>query len=236
MPPRTARKTSYRRRYPRRQVYRRSGQQWGVQMPRQLMLQPDKIRRRLRFSIDDGDCHEISSTTGSVGDWVYRANSIYDCYAGAGGDHARGFNEYMALYQHFVVVGSQAVMKFTYPTSAVTNVPGRMAVILRDSATAISTTAGIGESHRACVKTLGPVAGLITCVMKFSSRKFFSTRARFDNEELHGSSASAPSTQAYFHVCGFAMNNATQTFLVGGYIDYIVDFFDTIMPNQSTGS
>jgi len=197
-------------------------------------LQPTKMKVNLRFAFNSGDVHAIASTAGSVVDWVYRANAMYDPYAGAGGNQARGWDQYMALYRSACVIGSKAYCRFMYKdNNAASNYFMKCAVLLRDGATAITSHAQISESPRgqSCVLTTGQPPQRIS--KSFSTRKFFNKRNPLDDDTLSGTATADPAQQAYYHVCAYALNGESATCYVDGWIDYIVVLHEPIIPAQS---
>lgn len=223
------------RRFPRRRTYWRGSQRTNAILKSKIhTLQPSSKLVRLRFSLNSGDAHALSSTTGSIASFTYRANDLYDPYAGAGGAQPRGFDEWMAFYRHFVVLGSQIVCKFTSPTpNATGEIPMRVAIVLADNSTAPSTTSMIAEHPRSVNKIFG--SNMVqTLVKRFSAKGFFSVKDPTDSDDLHGTAGASPSEQAYYHVLAFCLNGGSETVLVTGYIDYIVRLLHPTTPVQST--
>lgn len=200
-------------------------------------LQPNTMKLVLRYAMNGGESHELASTTGAVVDYVYRANGLYDPYTGAGGAQPRGFDQYMALYRQFTVIGAKANMRFWYQDNAGAsggvNETFKCAVILKDSSTAISSVSEVAESNHANVKLL--VGGTQPCRISkgFSTRKYMSRPNPLDDSRLSGTASSDPADQSYFHVCAFAMNSQTSTCYVDGWIDYIVIFHGPFVPASS---
>lgn len=199
-------------------------------------LQPNKIKAVLKFAINEGDVHSIASSTGSVVDWVYRANGCYDPYAGAGGQQPRGFDQYMALYRNFTVIGSKMFARFMYKdnnAAAGTNAFMKVGVALQDGSSAISSQIALAEAARADTKILTSGQPPQRVTKTFSPRKFFSKPSVLTDDALSGTAAADPSEQAYFHLVGYALNSESATCYVDGWIDYVVVFHSPIAPPAS---
>lgn len=223
-----------RRRVTRRRYWRGTQRTNNVQKSTIHSLQPAKKLVRLRFSLNSGDAHALTSTAGSIASYSYRANDLYDPYAGAGGAQPRGFDQWMVFYRHFVVVGSQMVIKVFSPVpNATGEIPMRVGIVISDSTTAPTTTSMIAENPRGVSKIFG-VNQVQTLVKRFSTRGFFSVNDPVDSDDLHGSSGASPTEQAVYHICAFALNAGTESCYVTGYIDYIAWLIHPIVPAQST--
>lgn len=195
-------------------------------------LQPNRMLVKLRFAINDGDSHVMTSTTGSVTDYTYRANGMYDPYASAGGAQPRGYDQYMSLYRNFTVIGSKIHVTFFHSQTGTVN-PVKCAIILNDATTSISGTAQIGESPRSINKMLLGDSGPITLRKGFSAKKFFGIKNPLDEDDLSGTASADPAQAANFHICAFAPNAATQAIQFTGFIDYIAVLHSPIIPTQS---
>lgn len=195
-------------------------------------LAPNMKVVKLRYSLNNGDEHTLTSTTGSLAHFVYRANGMYDPYAGAGGNQPRGFDQYMALYRHFTVVYSKIFLEF-YHASESTSFPCKVGIYLRDTTTSLSTSQDIGEYPRIRQATLTEEASKIRISMGFNAKKFFQIRDPLDEDDLKGTSGADPTQQADFHIFGYALNSQSETPKFNGYIDYIAVLTHPILPTQS---
>jgi len=188
---------------------------------------------KLRFAIDSGQPHIIASFSGSVVDFVYGCNDLYDPYKSAGGAQARGFDQYMSLYRYFCVIGSRAVIRFFYVSEDGSGYPMRVAIVSRDSGTAITQAADIAESPRATSRVISSGESVVTLARKFSVKKTFGVRNMLDNPTHFGSIGASPTEQWYYHVCGYVFDSTTQSVSFTGYIDYIAVLLHFILPSQS---
>lgn len=233
----------YRRRFYRRRFYRRRRGPYQRDInihpvsffgrPLQT-LAPTKLKRTLRFALNSGDARAVDSTAGTTTDYVYRANDVYDPYYTGAGAQPRGFDQYMALYRGFTVIGSKCFCRFYFQDNIQSaNNSMKVGIVLTDYSSAISAPSLISESPHANVKLL--VSGTEpTMVQKgFSVRKYMNRRNPLDDSDLAGTASASPTDVSYFHILGFALNGQTETAYVDGYIDYIVVFHTPITPGQS---
>lgn len=180
--------------------------------------------------MDSGDSHNIASSTGSYVDYAYRATSPYDPYAETGGQQPRTFDQWMALYNKGVVLGSKVTATFFFaPGDGTSNA---MSVgIVRSMAITDPDAASQAESRLAQRKILTAHNDKVTCTLKYSYKELCKNPA--DAEELQFSSSGNTTKQVYYHVGGFALNSATETCHFTGHIDYTVLLLEPINPAQS---
>lgn len=217
--------------------------QSGINMrnvfPRPLRtLQPQTMKAVLRYALNDGDSHTITSTTGSIVDYVYRANDCYDPYAGGGGAQPRGFDQYMTLYRQFTVIGSRINVRFWYqdntsPTGG-TNETFKVGVVMNDASAALSSSSGICEAPHSNIKLLVGSIPPVRVSKGFSTKKYMQRGDPLNDPDLSGTAGASPADITYYHVIGYAMNSQTSTCYMDGWIDYIVVFHTPLEPAQST--
>jgi len=195
-------------------------------------LAPSARVVKLRFSINAGDANQIASSTGSIVSWPYRANGMYDCYAGAGGAQPRGFDQYMALYRHFCVHYSRIKLQFMMAAES-TSSPMKVRVYLRDTTTALASHQDIGEYPRTRQIVLTREVPVGKVSMGFNARKFFHVKDPMDEPNLHGTSGADPTQAAAWNVFGYALNGVSETCIFTGYIDYIAVLNTPIQPTAS---
>lgn len=187
---------------------------------------------KLRFTINSGDSHTISSSTGSIVTYPYRANGMYDPYASAGGQQPRGFDQYMALFRHFTVHYSRIKLQFAMTGETSSN-PMKVGVYLRDTTTALSSTQDIGEFPRTRQAMLTRDQPAAKISMGFNARKFFHVKDPGDETSLHGTAGSDPSQAAAFQVFGYALSSQSEDCIFTGYIDYIAVLHTPVLPAAS---
>lgn len=91
-------------------VGRSRGRNRLVTVPRNKLAFPQSMRTKLRFV----QRVAFGPTSTSVVQAPFRANGMYDPYAGIGGLQPRGFDEMMKIYESFTVHGSTISASFMY--------------------------------------------------------------------------------------------------------------------------
>lgn len=184
-----------------------------------------------KFGFDSGDDHAISSSTGAYVDYAYRATSPYDPYAETGGAQARGFDQWMALYNKGIVLGSKITATFYYSPTDVTATGVMCVGITRSMAITDPTADELAENRLQSRKVLSISNDKVTCVLKYSYREL--CRDPIDAEELQFTSSGNTTKQVYYHVGGFALNAGTQVCHFIGDIRYTVLLMEPVNPPQS---
>lgn len=138
---------------------------------------------------------------------VFRANGIFDPDFTGVGHQPRGFDEWMAVYQHYTVVGSKCTMRWL-PSSATSKVPSAYGVAVTDTTTfphtslsdVIESVEG-GQTWRSA-GGIGMASKGSTPVItrKFSAKKFFGTRDIIGEAGYKGTDAANPIEDANFIV------------------------------------
>lgn len=129
---------------------------------------------------------------GSLASVVFRANSPYDPNQTGVGDQPRGFDQLMALYDHYVVIGSRITGKFTGGTNFVLG-----GITLLDSATAIGQEVDHIENPY-CVWD-AVVTEPKTLVQTFNNN-FLGRSKPLSDPDLKGSASGNVTEGAYYHV------------------------------------
>lgn len=191
---------------------------------------PQNMVVRWKFGFNSGDDHAIASTTGSYVDYAYRATSPYDPYAETGGAQPRGFDQWMALYNKGVVLGSKILVTFYFSPADAT--ADAMAVgIVRKMAIGDPDASLLSEARHSTRKVITGHNDRATCVMKYSYREL--CKDPNDAEDLEFAVDGNTTKQVYFHVGGFALNGATETCHFVGHIEYTVLLKEPVNPAQS---
>lgn len=177
----------------------------------------------------------INPDVAMAGDYVFSANGLYDPNVTGIGHQPYGFDELMAMYSHYAVIGSKITVKLAGTQSS----EYWAGICLRNSATSLAGSSltnlleapghnlrmiyQSGDAHLARGNS-------ISC--KFSAKKFFTakTSAIVSDAQYNGSIDSRPTEQAYFHVI---LAPAHTQDLVSQPITVIIDFY-TIFSEPKT--
>ena len=140
---------------------------------------------------------------------LFSANSLFDPDVDVAGHQPRGFDELMAFYNHFTVIGA----KITVTVLSTHTVPCTYGIAVRTTDTKGATPAQYLESGRAVWKTHNwyKTNGGIHATQishKFSAPELFNNRRPLDDDAFQGTASTGPLEEAFFHVFGFS-NTAT---------------------------
>lgn len=172
---------------------------------------------------------KFSAAAGGAGHWRFSANGCYDPDISGTGHQPRGFDQYMAMYDHFQVIGSKCRVSFVSAEN-----PGTVGITLRDTPTVTGSYLDSLEAP-ADNNTFTMIASQQEphhLTLNYSQKKFFGT-GELDNN-YRGTVGANPSEQAYFHIFATDIDDlvgiTVNTLVV---IDYIVIFSEPKPPPQS---
>jgi len=145
---------------------------------------------------------------GTPSNWIFSANGLYDPDITGTGHQPMGFDQMMAFYNHYEVIGAK--IRFT-PHLGAEGSAFNYGVKLDDSSTfAVSNIEGILEHPLNNWKSWsGPYTSLsnFDVVQTFSNKRFFGDKS--GDRATWGDAASNPQDQAYF-LCWIAPLTALQ--------------------------
>lgn len=154
----------------------------------------------------------ITPTVGVTAGTIYRANGAFDPYQPAGGHQPMGFDEYMALYTNFTVMGSKISVTFSNGSDDITQGPMVCGLSLKETTTKEVINYTVRESPKTVWTVISAGDGgptVRTKSMNFSLRKFF--KKGVNDDLFQGSDSADPSKQAYFHIWAHAANSGATT-------------------------
>lgn len=174
----------------------------------------------------------LDPAAGSFSDHTFRANDCFDPDFSGAGHQPRGFDQWMANYSKFVVVGSKMTVK------ASTNSTGSIDTVIAVRTNTLSTSPGSTidflEDRKNRYKILAPNASEgLTLSTNYSHKTWLRSKPLTD-DTAHGNSTGSPTNLVYFQVLAGAMdvNNPAQVDFVVE-IDYLVCFFDPLLLPES---
>jgi len=198
------------------------------------VISPRTLTVKLRYSIPFSTV--LSSTASNVGENLFRANSVYDPDLTGVGLQPRGFDQYMALFDHFCVMGSQITACFQFLTGSATANSGQCSVMLNDSDTTAETYTKIQEARYRKIRPINSAtSNAVVIKLNYSTRRFFGRRGGdiLNDKTLSGASNANPTEDAIFHCMYYSLASTSSTVYLTGYIDYIVTFHEPKQPAQS---
>lgn len=217
-------KRSYRRRKPKRKMRRKK-----YSVPRAPLAK--KLYTKLRYS----DSFSLDPPAATAVARVWRANGMYDPDQTTVGHQPRGFDQLMALYEHFTVIGCKLTVTFAQQATG-TDTANVVGVSLRSSNTAITSLNDHMEyqyqKHRIVNSQNGD--GVQTIIYQCNPNKFLGRSKPLSDPDLKGSASSDPTEQAYFHIFAAGLDGANGGLCnVNATIDYLCVLTEPVNPAQS---
>lgn len=191
----------------------------------------------------------INPGIGSFAEHIFRANSCFDPdYTGVG-HQPKTFDQFMALYQHYTVIGARIKVKPLRTTGDTNDTVlslwgctlmarfNDVATMYADNGlSSILESRMIGSRktrHTGLVYNLNKSSDALTC--SYSAKKFFKAKAIIDESQHKGTDSTNPTEDVFFSVWAVppdgSSDAAAQTYLVE--IEYITVFTEPIPINSS---
>lgn len=172
---------------------------------------------------------------GAASAYVFSCNGLYDPDITSTGHQPRGFDQYMAFYDHYVVYQASITAKF-YVNGANTNCTF-VGISISDSPSAETDPNEYIEAYNTKYRVMGGTvtSGSLTPIVmtrKVNVMKFLGRRA--SSTDLKGSDSANPTEQAYFHIWTAGANSNTAPGVrVAVKIQYAVKLIERKAPGQS---
>lgn len=168
---------------------------------------------------------------------VFSANGCYDPDISGTGHQPRGFDQFMLMYDHYVVVGSKITLVALNTDSTYSQILG---VIRRDNSSTLGTdgTETATECGNCVWELLSPAGqgeGSKTKLeLTINPAKFLGRGNPLSDPELKGNSSSNPSEEAYFTVWAQPLQAVDSTVIrFNAIIEYSVAFIEAKNPGAS---
>lgn len=185
---------------------------------------PKTRRAKLRYTT-------VSNHTGALATMVntqFRANGCHDPEVAVGGHQPMAWDNWKALYNHYVVVGSKITVKVSAQHNAA-RTPTVVGLYLADDSTIPYTSYdGLIESRKGTYTFVQIAQDTVqTLTNTFGAKKFFNLTDVKDNVQRIGTTTEAdPTEQAIYYIysqsIGMAGTSLDLNIIVT--VDYIVDF------------
>lgn len=189
---------------------------------------PLKIKANLIYSEVLG----INPGSGVVGSHVFRASDLYDPDFSGVGHQPRGFDELIALYDHFVVIGSQiSVISQQSPTDTQSILTG---ITLRDAGTTSGDPLTYLESSYTSYDVCRAQAGPVVKLNQRYNPSFLGRSKPLSDPNLKGSASGSPVENAFYHIWAYDTSDVDPgivRFVVR--IEYIAMFIEPKLPSES---
>lgn len=189
----------------------------GLGFPRQL-----KITHRYAESFD------LTSTSGTVAYYNFKANGMYDPNTTGTGHQPLYFDELSGIYNHYMVVGSK--ITYTFGAMSATNGGARMAAFINDdntqTPTNINNVVEQSSGSRVVVLPYGASYQPGPVTLYWSARKEFGATG-LSKDSITGSPSADPVDQSQFTLALQADGAGTVTVGFTVVIEYIAIWFET---------
>lgn len=200
-----------RKRFGRLKRYRRRHRRHGRSIARlPIGGYPKSMMMRLRYvtsiTVDAGG--------GALADHLFRCNGLYDPNYTGVGHQPLGFDQAMAIYDHYTVVGARikcSVMNTTPSETVASQVPGAWGLMITDDDQGINSrytsTMNLLENIEGKGMVRYTQAGPGTASQKrpilsrnFSAKKFFGVSKIVGDDLYRGTNSADPQEEAFFRV------------------------------------
>lgn len=182
-------KRNYKRRAPRRRNYRKR---------RMFMRSPLQTRLLTRLTYGDDEL-TLNPAVGSCAGRIFSANGMYDPDITGVGHQPRGFDELMALYDHFTVIGAKITVDFVNTDTSNAMVCG---IVTQDNNTLTTDIHDLlerkGFKYRQIGNKNGATANTCRITQVINPAKFLGRSKALSDPELKGSKVANPGEQAFF--------------------------------------
>jgi len=183
----------------------------------------------MRVSMCYSDTVALDPAIGAAANYVFSCNGMYDPDITGTGNQPRGFDQLMAMYDHYIVKSGRIKVDF-HPNGS----PMQVGIILRDS-TSVDVTRGPSEEARFSVhKPLGTSVP-VTVTQEFNISDWYPYGIPLTDLKGHASSGGNPAEQIYYHVRTYCVNGAADPNPVYGrvLIEYDAELVEPTLPSQS---
>jgi len=145
------------------------------------------------------DNFNLASTTGAPAGYVISCNGMFDPNISGTGHQPMYFDQFSAIYDHYVVIGSKITIKAA--GNLATSVPVVIGLFINDDTTITTgTVQAISEQSSAKMFKMNTGGGQATTMtLNWSAKKYFGGSI-MSNTELQGTSAANPAEQSYFTI------------------------------------
>lgn len=169
-----------------------------LSVPKSIVSTGIGFPKKLLMTHKYQETFQLTNTAGVFNSYFFSANGLFDPNSTGTGHQPMYYDQLVALYNHYVVVGAKCVFKFT-PTG-VTTQSIRACCTLEDQGSLSATSLDmLGENTQARGQFFLPagnnVAGRRT--LKYSAKKMFG-KSIMANSNLRGSASTNPSEGAFF--------------------------------------
>jgi len=190
---------------------------------------PDKMITTLRYH----DFNNLNSTTGTVANYLYRLNSVFDPDFTSTG-HQPMYRDLLAtIYDHYAVISTKAIIKFVNTSTTISFICG---CIIDDDSTIDTNRDALCEQTHGEHVLLPPLAGSLsshTFIQRWDVRKYLGIDP-FTSETYKTSVGSNPTDTSFLGIWGVdAELSATATISFDIELEFTVLWTELQTPGLS---
>lgn len=193
-------------------TYNRNSAKLGLGFPKRLTM------AHRYFEIVNVTC-----TSGLLGNYLFSCNNLYDPNYTGTGHQPMLYDQMIALYNHWVVIGAKIKVKVSH--SGNTNYAANCGVYINDDTTVTpgSLASMVEQGQCSSYKMIPPQSNeTFTFNCKWSPKKVFGGSI-LGNPNLQGAAATGPAESSYFNIFVQPVDGiSTQSYIVEAEISYIV--------------
>lgn len=157
------------------------------------------LNTKLRAQLNYSDYFNLDvAAGGATAEYVFSANGLFDPNITGAGHQPRGFDQLMALYDHYVVIGVKIYLTSINGDTGNGNIVG---CYVADVSTPAGDVFYPLEARMMTYGVLGMENGQssTTLELQLNPNKFLGRASPLSDPQLKGSSSANPSEQAYIH-------------------------------------
>lgn len=175
---------------------------------------------------------QVAPVSGAISVQVFSANGLYDPDTSGVGHQPRGFDEIIALYNHYVVTKASCQVDFATKTAGIPVICG---ITVLGYNTPLAANSYLEDRHTVFKVLGGSDSNAVTRLsINAPIGQFLGNRDVVDDPECKGSAVANPTEQVHFHVWCCTLNDTT-TITVNQLLmmDFDTKFQEPIIPAQS---
>lgn len=200
----------------------------ALAMPKTITQLIPQMKTTMKFNSRTS----VASVSGVAAVKVFSANGMYDPDITGVGHQPRGFDQLMALYDHYVVIASKITVWFQNDDASANAAIPFVAVL--DRATANTDPRDYLESANVCYRAISENGDNCHClVSQINPNKFLGRSKPMADPDLKGSTGSNPDEQVYFHVGAVGIQDTSVTVFINVVIEYTAILIEPTIPPLS---
>lgn len=169
---------------------------------------------------------------GAIATYVFSANGMYDPNVTSTGHQPRGFDQLMALYNQYTVIGSKINVTFIKGGSQATS--DVVGVCLRKTSTVDTSLAGYLEDRNVRYSALSSNSTYRVVKKAFSTKKFLGVSHPLSEDTVKADASNNPTLQGFFHLfAGPTYSVDSEAIDVNVCIEFTAILTEPIQPTQS---